>query len=96
MRKLVRNGAATSDQIRQWQSELACKIASIIGSGEKLTTDVPGLTLFRRTAPIGPTLGSYDPSIAWVVQGRKHVTLGRSTFLMDTSRYLLICRSSER
>jgi AraC-type transcriptional regulator N-terminus len=54
-----------------------------------LTTDVPGLTLFRRTAPIGPTLGSYDPSIALVVQGRKHVTLGRSTFLMDTSRYLL-------
>jgi AraC-like DNA-binding protein len=89
MRKPIRNAAQGSDQIRQWQSELACRIASIIGSEEKLTTDVRGLTLFRRTAPIGPTLGSYDPSIAVVVQGRKHVTLGRSTFLLDASRYLL-------
>src|SRR6476660_6365165 len=89
MRKPIRNAAQGSDQIRQWQSELACRIASIVGSEEKLTTDVRGLTLFRRTAPIGPTLGSYDPSIALVAQGRKHVTLGRSTFLLDASRYLL-------
>jgi len=89
MRKPIRNAAQGSDQIRQWQSELACRIASIVGSEEKLTTDVRGLTLFRRTAPIGPTLGSYDPSIALVVQGRKRVTLGRSTFLLEASRYLL-------
>jgi AraC-like DNA-binding protein len=34
-------------------------------------------------------LGSYEPSIALVVQGRKHVNLGRTTFILDESRYLL-------
>jgi AraC-like DNA-binding protein len=88
-RKSVENTPQAADQLRQWQSDLACKIASIMGSAEKLTTHVPGLTIFRRSAPVGPTLGSYDPSIALVVQGRKRVTLGRSTFLLDASQYLL-------
>src|ERR1700757_3367607 len=89
MRKSVENMALAADPLRQWQSDLACKIASIMGSAEKLTTHVPGLTIFRRSAPVGPTLGSYDPSIALVVQGRKRVTLGRSTLLLDASQYLL-------
>ena len=89
MQQTVKTSAPVSDQEREWKPDLASKIASIIGREEKLTTGVPGLTLYRRTAPVGPTLGSYDPSIALVVQGRKHVTLGRSTFLLDASRYLL-------
>src|SRR5438552_11575559 len=89
MRKSANDTAPMSDHGRQGQCVLACTIASIIGPEEKLATGVPGVMLYRRTAPVGPTLGSYDPSIALVVQGRKRVTLGRSTFLLDASRYLL-------
>jgi AraC-like DNA-binding protein len=89
MRKSANDTAPMSDHGRQGQCVLAYTIASIIGPEEKLATGVPGVMLYRRTAPVGPTLGSYDPSIALVVQGRKRVTLGRSTFLLDASRYLL-------
>jgi AraC-like DNA-binding protein len=71
------------------RSELARKIAQIIGSAEILPTDVPGLTLYRRTAPTAPWSGTYEPSVALVVQGRKRVELGRTTFYYDPSKFLL-------
>ncbi|MBV8572525.1 MAG: AraC family transcriptional regulator [Acidobacteriaceae bacterium] len=77
-------GAAT--EIR---SELARKVARLIGTAEILSTDVPGLTLYRRTAPTASMSATYEPSIALVVQGRKRVELGRTTFYYDPSRFLL-------
>jgi len=68
------------------RKELANKIAFFIGSGERLSTDVPGLLLSRRTAPTAPT---YEPSLAVVAQGRKQPDLGGTTFIFDESRYLL-------
>jgi AraC-like DNA-binding protein len=58
-------------------------------SAEKRATDVPGLSLSRRTAPTAPASGTYEPSLAVVAQGRKKVNLGGATFLFDKSRYLL-------
>jgi AraC-like DNA-binding protein len=68
---------------------LAGKIASFVGSAEKLITEVPGLTLTRRTAPTAPASVTYEPSLAVVAQGRKRADLGRTTFLFDESRFLL-------
>jgi AraC-like DNA-binding protein len=71
------------------RKELANKIAFFIGSGERLSTDVPGLLLSRRTAPTAPTSATYEPSLAVVAQGRKQADLGGTMFIFDESRYLL-------
>jgi len=68
---------------------LAHKIASFVGSKEKLVTSVPGLLLTRRTAPTAPATATYQPSLAVVAQGRKRATLAGTTFVFDQSRYLL-------
>ena len=60
-----------------------------MGSAENLSTDIPGLTLHRRTAPTAPLSVTYEPSVAVVVQGRKRVELGRTTFVYDASRFLI-------
>jgi AraC-like DNA-binding protein len=70
-------------------AELARKVALFVGSAESLTTDVPGLTLYRHTAPTRPAPATYEPSLAVVVQGRKQVELGANTFVYDGSKYLL-------
>ncbi len=69
--------------------QLARKVASFVGSTDSRVTDVPGLTLYRHTAPTTPVPVTYEPSVAQVVQGRKRVELGPNTFLYDASRYLL-------
>src|SRR6266404_7498921 len=77
------------DQTRELRTKLARKIASFIGSKEKLITDVPGLLLSRRTAPTAQAPATYEPSLAVVAQGRKRANLGGTTFIFDESRYLL-------
>ena len=72
------------------RTELARKIASFVGSAEKLiTTNIPGLMLSRRTAPTAPASVAFEPSLAVVAQGRKRIDLGRTTFIFDQSRFLL-------
>ena len=69
--------------------DLAEKIAACVGSAENRATEIPGLSLHRRTAPTGPCSMTYEPGITVIAQGRKRVELGRTTFLYGGSRYLL-------
>ena len=86
-----RSGEASllPDQARDLRTELARKIALFIGSAENRATDIPGLTLHRRTAPTAPCPLTYEPSLTVIAQGRKRVDLGRTTFIYDESRFLL-------
>ncbi len=77
------------DQARELRMELARKIALFVGSAENRATDIPGLTLHRRTAPTAPCSMTYEPSVTVIAQGRKRVDLGRATFIYDASRFLL-------
>src|SRR5674476_1545859 len=77
------------DQARDLRTDLAGKIALFIGSAENRATDIPGLTLHRRTAPTAPCSMTYEPSVTVIAQGRKRVDLGRTTFIYDASRFLL-------
>lgn len=70
-------------------SELAHKLALFIGSAENLATDIPRLTLHRRTAPTAPCSMTYQPGVTVIAQGRKQVELGQNTFIYDASRFLL-------
>jgi AraC-like DNA-binding protein len=77
------------DQAQELRAELARKIALFMGTAEKRVTDIPGLTLVRRTARTAPCSMTYDASVTVVAQGRKRVDLGRTTFIYDASRFLL-------
>jgi len=77
------------NRARELRSELARKIALFMGSAENRATDIPGLTLHRRTSPTAPCPATYAPSVTVIAQGRKRVELGRNTFIYDASRFLL-------
>ncbi len=71
------------------RAELARRIALFVGLAENRATEIPGLTLHRRTKPTAPCCMTYEPGVTVIAQGRKRVELGRTTFLYDASRYLL-------
>ena len=51
----------------------------------------PGLTIYRFTAPAGPTWEEIQSlSLCIVAQGRKAVTVGGETYLYDPFRYLVL------
>jgi AraC-like DNA-binding protein len=79
----------SQSRAREMRAELARKIALFVGSAEKCVTAVPGLTLHRWTAPTAPCPATYEPSVAVLPQGRKRVELGRTTFIYDSTRFLL-------
>jgi AraC-like DNA-binding protein len=92
MKKTSKHGTTANTltaPARALRAELARKIASFIGTEEKLITEVPGLTLTQRTRPMPPGVGAYEPSLAVVPQGRKRVSLGDTNFIFDESRFLL-------
>ncbi|HEY0701745.1 MAG TPA: AraC family transcriptional regulator [Candidatus Acidoferrales bacterium] len=89
MRKANKNNTSLPPEARELRAELARKIASFIGSQEKLLTAIPGLLLTQRTHPMPPMVGAYEPSLAVVAQGRKRVALGSTNFIFDESNFLL-------
>ena len=84
-----KHGSPTQDGVRELRSELASKIVSFMGSEENRATDIPGVTLHRRTAPTAPCSMTYEPSVTVIAQGRKRVDLGGSTFMYGDGQYLL-------
>jgi len=89
MRNHRRHASPLPDRARELRAELARKIALFIGSAENQATDIPGLTLHRRTAPTAPCSMTYQPGVTVIAQGRKRVELGRNVFIYDASRFLL-------
>ncbi len=89
MKAHKRESIPPADKRRELLAELAHGIASYMGSAENRATDIPGLSLYRRTAPTGPCSMTYEPGVSVIAQGLKRVELGRTTFLYGASRYLL-------
>ncbi|HEY6386060.1 MAG TPA: AraC family transcriptional regulator [Candidatus Acidoferrum sp.] len=69
--------------------ELARRIASITDGAGEHVTDVPGLVLYNRDEPTPCYRASYEPSLSMFVQGRKHVILGETEYVCDSSSFLL-------
>jgi AraC-like DNA-binding protein len=68
---------------------LRVSIARLTEKCELHTSDVPGLSLFRRTEPTEPISGMYEPSLCLVAQGAKRVILGDDTYVYDAHHYLI-------
>ena len=76
-------------RVGELRVQLARKISHYLGSAEKMTTAVPGLSLHQRTGPTTPCAVAYVPGIIVMAQGSKRVELGSKTFIYDESHYLL-------
>jgi len=84
-----RYASLTREPAHELRKELARKIALFLGATEKRITDIPGLTLVRRTGTTAPCSMTYDASVVVVAQGKKRVELGRHVFIYDASHFLL-------
>ncbi len=68
---------------------LKANIAQWTGDCDRTETRVPGLSLYRKTAPTEPGSGMYEPSVCLVAQGAKLVQLGNETLVYDEKHYLI-------
>lgn len=87
-----RNAKTSGDQdpaVLAKRRELAQKVADLTRTAGEHPTQIPGLTLFRRTTPTACYRASYEPSLTVFVQGRKRINLGGESYLCDGSSFLL-------
>jgi AraC-like DNA-binding protein len=89
MKNSKENATLEANPARQVRSELAHKIASLLGKEENRITEIPGVSLHRRTSPTPPCRTTYHPGIIVVAQGSKQVNLGPTSFIYDESHFLL-------
>jgi len=54
-----------------------------------LATEIPWLTLYARTKTSLPHSFVYEPTVAIILRGRKHVIVGEEQIVYDESRFLL-------
>jgi hypothetical protein len=69
--------------------QLAGQISKAIGNADALSTRIPGLTLYRNIAPTEPNPCIYEPSLLIIPQGKKRVDLGRQSYSLGQSAFLL-------
>jgi AraC-like DNA-binding protein len=70
-------------------AELANKIGNSLGDSGERAMGVPGLMLYRRIAPTVPNPSTYEPSLLVIAQGRIRVDLGKASYVIGRSRFLL-------
>ena len=71
------------------RAELARRISSHAPVEGRQTTEIPALSLSRRSAPSACMSAAYEPSLVVFVQGHKRINLGKASYLCDGSNFLL-------
>ncbi len=71
------------------RKDLARKIAAHIRVDGIETTAVPGLGLYRKSAPTQCTSAAYEPALIVFVQGEKRINVGGTTLEVNESTFLL-------
>jgi AraC-like DNA-binding protein len=89
MPKHTKSGNVKASRLSQLLNELAVKISNSLGDSGERATEVPGLMLYRCTAPTVPSPCTYEPSLLVIAQGRKQVNLGKTSYVFGQSRFLL-------
>ena len=89
MAKKAHEQAVAKPTAIELRNVLASRIAGKAQSAGEHPTAVPGLTLFRRTAPSACYRAAYEPSLNVFAQGRKVINLGGTEYRCDGSSFLL-------
>ncbi len=71
-------------------SELASCISAHIHRDGAYTTLIPGLQLFRQSAPTVPDQCVQTPALAVIAQGAKRLHVGRQAFSYDSDQYVVV------
>src|SRR5579871_4987064 len=79
----------TNPGVAQALKELAGSINKALDLAANLSTGVPGLALYRNTAPTAPSPCTYEPSLLLIPQGKKRVDLGKQSYVFGESTFLL-------
>jgi AraC-like DNA-binding protein len=82
-------GDANASRLSHLLTELAKKISNSVGDLIERATELPGLMLYRRTAPTVPNPSTHEPSLLVIAQGRIRVDLGKASYVFGQSRFLL-------
>ena len=62
-------GDADASKLSDLLTALAKKISNSLGDSGERATEVPGLMLYRRTAPTVPNPSTYEPRLLVIAQG---------------------------
>jgi AraC-like DNA-binding protein len=89
MLKRRKSGNTNASRLSHLLTEMAKKIGNSLGDSGERATEVPGLMLYRRTAPTAPNPSTYQPSLLVIAQGRIRVDLGKASYVFGKSRFLL-------
>src|SRR6202044_4176977 len=89
MLKRRKSGNTNASRLSHVLTEMAKKIGNSLGDSGERATEVPGLMLYRRTAPTAPNPSTYQPSLLVIAQGRIRVDLGKASSVFGKSRFLL-------
>jgi len=84
-------GKEMSEDVRavEMRAELARIIAGWVRVDGKFATAVPGMSLYRRSAPTACASVAYEPELVVFVQGEKRINLGKMTYVCDRTNFLL-------
>jgi AraC-like DNA-binding protein len=87
---MARKSKKSNDlSLMQVLKKLAGSISKALDGAADLSTGVPGLALYRNTAPTAPNPCSYEPSLLLIPQGKKRVDLGKQSYVFGESTFLL-------
>src|ERR1700729_3266697 len=75
--------------VMQALKELAGSISKLLDGPADLSTIVPGLSLYRNSAPTAPNPCTYEPSLLVIPQGLKRVDLGKESYVFGETTFLL-------
>jgi len=78
-----------SSRAVEMRIELARKIAEHAPKAGDYATAISSLTLYRRTEPTACNPVTYEPSLTVLVQGRKRINLGGTSYLCDETSFVL-------
>ena len=80
---------SANDCIEGALNTLRRSIARWADKSDRLTTAIPGLSLYQRNEPTPPTNILYEPRICVVAQGAKRVLLGDDMYVYDERHFLI-------
>ena len=84
-----RQGTTGDPQAIAERTRLAGKIAAQINADGLRTTEIPGLTLYRHSAPTACASAAYEPRLTVYAQGKKRVDRGTTRYLCDEGSFMV-------
>jgi AraC-like DNA-binding protein len=79
----------TRAKVEELRADLARRIVAHMREDGKKPTGMPGLSLYRRSAPTECMCATYEPELIIFVQGEKRINVGGTTHVCDGTNFLL-------